>query len=196
LSEAFPDFTFAPVGAVSIPSLSGPKRPTLAKAAARNFRLSGFDSLVSSTALPDSAFAPSDPHVMAGPEFPHTLPEQAFVRNQYLVQPLPSNLINDPSPSLSPDDQGGMANSSTLQQFIITRTPPAENEWAATNPEAVLETEGGQDMSQPVVDASGAVPSAVASQVDGEITSGTEWIINIIPQIGKSTINQRGVVVQ
>jgi hypothetical protein len=187
LSEPFPDFTFAPIGVISESQAAGPKRPTLSKAAARNFRIAGFESLVSPAVLPDPAIAPSDPHIMASTDFSHILSENAFSGNRYLVQPLPSGLLNDPSPSLSPDDHGEMASSSTLQQFIITRTPPAEHEWANANSEVVLEAEGGQQVSESVGVATGESSTTVA-RVESELASGTQWMVEVIPQIGKSTI--------
>jgi hypothetical protein len=95
---------------------------------------------------------------------------------QFLLQPL-SGLPNDRTPSLSPDDP----NSSTIHQYIITRTPPIDGD---SRPAFVEGTDQTEQPSIPVP-AAESVESSVApatlSKADSHFES--QWSTEVVPKI-------------
>src|ERR1700759_137277 len=177
--------TFAAVGAVVLPSNPAPKRPSLAKAkTALNFKLTPFEKL--GIAMPQSDHFPrlSDPCTMDLPEVTRALPDEGLAGGQYLVQPLPTGTIIDPSPSLSPEESGGMSSPSTIQQFIITRTPPEVGNWPSAQDGSPGADSAAPGQSHVAQEQSAPVPTASSSTEGQQIHSESQWMFDEIPRIG------------
>ena len=161
------------------------KRPSLAKAAALNFKLPSFEKLEITVPRPACLLHSSGPHTTEDPEVTPVLPDEGFTGGRYLVQPLPMPTINDPSPSLSPDEPGGMSSPSTLHQYVITRTPLVDGERPPAQ-DAASDVENATSPRGVTVNQS-AAPVA-GSSIDGErqIPSESQWMLDVIPRIGRS----------
>jgi hypothetical protein len=176
-----PDLTFAAVGAVVLPSNPLPKRPSLTKTS-RNFKLPSFDKLGIALPLPDIL---SDPCTIDVPGVAPILPNEGFAGGPYLVQPLPKGTINDPSPSLSPDEPGGMTSPSTIQQFIITRTPPGDGVWPSAQ-DGTPDGQGEAPSQNDTVEEQAAPMATSSSGNEQKVPSESQWMLDVIPQIGRS----------
>jgi hypothetical protein len=162
-----------------------PKRPILTKAAALNFKLPLFEKLEITLPHPDYLLHSSGPYTTNGPEVTPVLPDEGFAGGQYLVQPLPMHTIIDPSPSLSPDEPGGMSSPSTLHQFVITRTPLADGERIPVE-DGASEVENSAPLQGVSVDESAAPVVTSSTGVEPQIPSESQWMLDVIPRIGKS----------
>jgi len=133
---------------------SQPKRPGL-KEATKNFRLPSFETL---------GFTANE----AG----------RLMSSPFLLQPL-TELTTERTPSLSPDHPSP----STIHQYIITRTPPAD---ADPHPTFIQSTDHAELPPTSALTTVVTEPSlAPATLADPESNFDSQWSTDVVPKISE-----------
>jgi hypothetical protein len=149
-----PDLTFAAIGVISNPDLypSYPRRPDL-KEVTKNFQLPSFETL---------GIAANQP--------------SRLMSTHLFLQPL-SGRSTDRTPSLSPDNP----NPSTIHQYIITRTPPADSDLHPTFIESTDYAEQPSIAAPAVALADSSAASEKFPKPECDIES--QWSNEVVPKI-------------